>query len=216
MTVRPRLCLQDVELSLGGQALLPRISFCVEGGEVRTIMGPSGSGKSSLLAYVCGVLPRAFQASGRIILNDVDVTDRPLEHRRVGILFQDDFLFPHMTVGENLLFALRRGNGAGNRRQRAEAALEEAGLADFFDRDPGTLSGGQRARAAVMRTLLSEPYALLLDEPFSKLDAETKDSFRTFVFGHARRYLLPTLLVTHDPADARAAGGVTVEIGQTV
>ena len=96
---------------------------------------------------------------------------------------------------------------AAARRERIAQALAEADLADFADRDPATLSGGQRARVALMRTLLSEPHVLLLDEPFNKLDAQLRSDFRRFVFDHAAERGLPMLLVTHDAADAQAAGG---------
>ena len=96
---------------------------------------------------------------------------------------------------------------------RVEAALTEAGLTGMADRDPATLSGGQQARVAVMRTLVADPCALLLDEPFSKLDADLKLRFRAFVFEHAREQGVPVLLVTHDPADAAAAGGPLIELG---
>jgi putative thiamine transport system ATP-binding protein len=130
------------------------------------------------------------------------------EARRVGIQFQDDLLFPHLSVGGNLAFGLgARVRGREARRKCVEAALAEADLAGFADRDPATLSGGQRARVALMRTLLAEPRALLLDEPFNKLDAQLRDDVRRFVFDHARERELPVLLVTHDEADARAAGG---------
>ncbi len=208
------LRLEDVSLTLQGHVLIPPTSLEVRAGEVITIMGPSGSGKSSLLDFICGTLSRAFKAGGRILLDGLEITRVAPEKRGIGILFQDDLLFPHMSVGENLLFALPRNNGdRGQRRAVADAALAEAGLDGFFDRDPATLSGGQRARTAVMRTLLSHPRALLLDEPFSKLDAHTKGEFRSFVFSHARMRGLPTLLVTHDPEDARAAGGPVTTIG---
>lgn len=208
------LRLEDVSIFLGGRALFPPMTFSVPGGQVSTIMGASGAGKSTLLAFICGALSGSFQASGKVFINDVEISALPVEKRRVGILFQDDLLFPHMSVGENLLFALPAKNGVKNRRALAESALEEAGLGSFFSRAPDTLSGGQRARVSVMRTLLSSPRALLLDEPFSALDAETRLSFRTFVFDHAREHNLPTLLVTHDPLDAEAAGGPVTLIGE--
>jgi len=175
-------------------------------------MGPSGCGKSSLLSYLCGTLEPVFEASGEVWLDGVAIHELPPERRRVGILFQDDLLFPHLSVGENLAFALPPTvRGRRERGARIEAALREADLAGFARRDPATLSGGQRARVALMRTLLAEPRALLLDEPFGKLDRALRDRFRRFVFGHARAAGLPTLLVTHDEADAEAAAGAVVD-----
>ena len=101
---------------------------------------------------------------------------------------------------------------AAARRERIDAALAECGLQGFARRDPATLSGGQRARVALMRTLLAAPSVLLLDEPFSQLDTRLRSDFRQWVFGHARRHGLPTLLVTHDRADAEAAGGHVIEL----
>ena len=208
------LVLRNVALSLAGQGLIAPLTLTVAPGEVATVMGPSGSGKSSLLAFICGTLDPVFAASGEVLLDGADLTVLPPEGRRVGILFQDDLLFPHLSVAENLAFGLPpevRGRRA--RLARAEAALTEADLAGFGGRDPATLSGGQRARVALLRTLLAQPKALLLDEPFSKLDVALRTLIRDFVFAHARAQRLPTLLVTHDPADAVAAGSVVVELG---
>lgn len=202
------LVLDDISLALGGRTLVRSLSAAVPPGTVTTVMGPSGSGKSSLLAFLCGTLDPAFSARGRAWVDGVDITALPPERRRIGILFQDDLLFPHMTVGENLAFGLPRRTP--DRTARVEAALAEADLADFADRHPATLSGGQRARVAIMRTLLAEPRALLLDEPFSGLDIGLRRRFRAFVFEHARQNHLPTLLVTHDPDDAAAAGGPVI------
>ncbi|MEK9832529.1 MAG: ATP-binding cassette domain-containing protein [Rhodospirillaceae bacterium] len=205
--------LRDVSLSLDGARLFTPLSLTVRAGEAATVMGPSGCGKSSLLAHICGTLAPAFTPAGRVSLAGEPLDGLPPDRRRIGILFQDDLLFPHLSVGENLAFGLTpeiRGHAA--RREKIEAALDEAGLADMTDRDPATLSGGQRTRVALMRTLLSEPRALLLDEPFSKLDAELRDRIRTFVFEHARANGIPTLLVTHDPDDAAAASGETIEL----
>ena len=207
------LALRQVEIGHAGQRLLGPLSLTVPPGEVVTVMGPSGCGKSSLLALICGTLAPALNGSGRILLNGEDISQRPPEARHIGILFQDDLLFPHLSVAGNLAFGLPpelRGRRA--RRARIKAALAEADMSEFYERDPATLSGGQRARVALLRTLLSEPRALLLDEPFAKLDVALRARFRSFVFEHARAQGLPTLLVTHDPQDAADAGGPRLQI----
>ncbi len=205
------LVLEGVAIRLSGRALV-ELDAVVEPGSILTVMGPSGSGKSTLLAYVAGFLERDFDASGRVILAGREISRLPAHERCVGILFQDPLLFPHMSTGENLEFAIRHGS-ATDRRAIVRAALAEAGLEGFEDRDPATLSGGQRARAALMRTLLADPKALLLDEPFSKLDSALREQVRQFVFAEARKRGLPVLLVTHDAGDAEAAGGMVHTIG---
>ena len=209
------LVLERVRIGLGRRRRLLGVDATVPPGRALTAMGPSGSGKSTLLAFVCGTLDPAFTAEGRVLLDGADVTALPPERRRVGILFQDALLFPHLSVAGNLLLAVPPAvRGRAARRARVEAALAHAGLEGTGERDPATLSGGQQARVALMRTLLAEPRALLLDEPFSKLDAALRDRVRSFVFGEVRRRGLPTLLVTHDAADAAAAGGPVIELEQ--
>ena len=194
--------------------LLLSLNEIIEEGSILTVMGPSGCGKSSLLAYIGGFLNNAFEAAGSVKVDGSEITGLPAHERGMGVLFQDPLLFPHMSVGENLLFALPgSGLGKAERRGLAEEALSEVGLDGFFDRDPATLSGGQKARVALMRVLLSEPRALLLDEPFSKLDAGRRGQIREIVFDIARRKRLPTLLVTHDEADATATGGRVIDLG---
>lgn len=200
-----------IHLRSAAQALIERLDLDVAPGEVVTVMGASGAGKSTLLDAIGGHLNPAFALSGRIWCDGQDVTHWPPERRRIGVLFQDDCLFPHLSVGENLAFGLTPQAG-GDRHKRIEAALEEAGLAGFANRDPASLSGGQRSRVALLRTLLAQPQALLLDEPFAKLETGLRAAFRGFVFEHARQRSLPTLLVTHDEADAAAAGGRIVRL----
>jgi putative thiamine transport system ATP-binding protein len=208
------LTLAGVHIALAGRPLVAGLDLAIDAGRCVTLMGPSGCGKSTLLAFVAGSIDPAFDASGRVLVGADDVTAWPPERRRFGILFQDDLLFPHLSVGGNLAFALaERVRGRDERRARIDAALAEADLAGFANRHPATLSGGQRARVALMRTLLSEPRALLLDEPFGKLDAQLRDEVRRFVFDHALERALPILLVTHDEADARAAGGPVLRFG---
>ncbi|MDG1378203.1 MAG: ATP-binding cassette domain-containing protein [Yoonia sp.] len=205
------LSLQSVEITKDGARLLS-LSEDIAPGEVLTIMGPSGVGKSTLLAFVTGTLGPDFEATGRVMLDGHDITHAPPYARRVGILFQDDLLFPHFSVGANLAFGLRPGGTKVQRLAKIEAALAEVGLAGFADRDPATLSGGQKARVALMRMLLSEPCALLLDEPFSRLDATLRSQVRELVFSHAKARSLPVLLVTHDAEDAAAAHGKIVSL----
>lgn len=203
------LCLDNVHIALAGEPLVT-LDARVGPGEVLTVMGPSGVGKSTLLAYVAGFLDPAFRASGRISLDGDDITGIPAERRRIGLLFQDALLFPHLSVGGNLLFGMPRS--LDRRRERMRTALADVGLAGYEDRDPATLSGGQKARVALLRLLLSEPRAVLLDEPFSRLDAALRGEIRELVFRRLRDAGLPTILVTHDTADAPAAHGAVVQL----
>jgi putative thiamine transport system ATP-binding protein len=205
-------------LATRDHTLVQDLRLEVPPGHILTLMGPSGSGKSTVLAAIAGTLhsvaegSEALRFDGTVRLDGRDLTNEPTAQRGIGLLFQDDLLFAHMTVGENLLFAVP----AGPRRERLAAvaqALDEAGLAGFGARDPATLSGGQRARVALMRALLARPKALLLDEPFSKLDATLRDQFRAFVFEHLRDSGVPAVLVTHDAADV-ADPSRMVELGR--
>ena len=206
------LSLQGVTIMKGSTPLLS-VSHDIASGEVLTVMGPSGVGKSTLLAFVTGTLAADFTATGRVLLDGHDITDAAPHQRRVGILFQDDLLFPHLSVGANLAFGLLAGGTAAARHDKVQEALREVGLEGFADRDPATLSGGQKARIALMRMLLSEPCALLLDEPFSRLDATLRAQVREMVFDRARARGLPVLMVTHDAEDAQAAGGMIITLG---
>ena len=205
------LVLDRLEVRAKGE-LIVSLDAAVAPGEVLTIMGPSGSGKSTALAAIIGTLGPDFSLSGRLVLDGRDVTGLPTRARGVGLLFQDDVLFPHLSVGGNLAFAVPASlRGRVARRAAIEAALAKAGLAGFADRDPGTLSGGERARVALMRTLLAQPKALLLDEPFSRLDAGLRDRIRAFVLDLIRAERIPAILVTHQPEDARAAAGRVID-----
>jgi putative thiamine transport system ATP-binding protein len=206
------LVLDKLRIGLAGTTLVD-LDATVPPGEVLTVMGPTGAGTSSLWAALAGLLDPVFELGGRVRLGAEDVTRLPPERRRIGVLFQDPLLFPHLSVAGNLLFGVPPGVRRPERRRRVEAALADAGLAGFGARDPATLSGGQQARVALLRVLLAEPRALLLDEPFAKLDAALKDDIRRFVFARVRERGLPTILVTHDPADAAAAGGPVHALG---
>jgi putative thiamine transport system ATP-binding protein len=205
------LHLKNVVISKDGNDLL-NVNASIGAGEVLTLMGPSGSGKSSLLAYIGGFLSADLSAKGVVDLNGQDVTQILPHERKIGILFQDSLLFPHMSVGQNLKFAIPRAYKGGERHAMMQRGLSSVDLDGFEDRDPATLSGGQKARVALVRTLLAQPHALLLDEPFSKLDTDLRQQVRALVFQHAKDNRLPTILVTHDPDDAAAAGGRIIHL----
>jgi putative thiamine transport system ATP-binding protein len=207
------LRLSQVHIDLPGRVLFDGFSAEVRPGEVLCVMGPSGSGKSTLLGYIGGFLAPPFVASGALWSGERRLDLLPAHQRRVGILFQEDLLFPHLSVAGNLLFGLpAEVKGRRARLAAVEQALAQADLAGFGARDPASLSGGQRARVALLRTLLARPRALLLDEPFSKLDAALRAEVRRFTFDFARRARLPTVLVTHDPADAAATDGAFIHL----
>jgi putative thiamine transport system ATP-binding protein len=208
------LNLAGVVIAAGSRVLLGPLDLRIGPGEVVSVLGPSGAGKSSLLAWLCGVLPPGLAGRGRVLLDEDELTTLPPERRRLGLLFQDDLLFPHLDVAGNLAFGLAAGvRGRAARRAAIGTALASVGLAGFESRDPATLSGGERARVALLRTLLAEPRALLLDEPFGRLDPATRSAVRELCFQAARDRGLPVLLVTHDAGDVAAAGGRVVTIG---
>ena len=192
-------------LFLDGAPLLTLPPLRVAPGEVLTLMGPSGCGKSSLLAALAGVLPPGgpIRLAGDILLGAHRLTPLPPQERGIGILFQDDLLFAHLTVAENLMFGMPAHlKGMAARQTRAREALAEVGLEAQVDKLPGALSGGQKARVSLLRALLAEPRALLLDEPFSRLDKPLRAAFRELVFAQIKALAIPAILVTHDEDDA--------------
>ncbi|MEB6378800.1 ATP-binding cassette domain-containing protein [Leclercia adecarboxylata] len=202
------LMVKDVSLSLGQTTLVHNVNFQVSPGEILTLMGPSGSGKSSLFAWMVGALPADFHAAGELWINARRCDTLPTEQRGLGLLFQDALLFDHFSVGQNLLLALPAAVRGEQRKAQADAALHAADLAGFFHRDPATLSGGQRARVSLLRALLARPQALLLDEPFSRLDKTLRDQFRRWVFAEVQAQGIPVVQVTHDEDDIPAHGRV--------
>lgn len=195
------LQLRGLRLWLGDRLLVDRLEAEVAPGQVLALTGPSGCGKSSLLAHLCGLLDAPLRGEGEVWLAGRALHGLPTEQRGLGLLFQDDLLFPHLNVLQNLLFALPAGASTSTRHAQAGQALADAGLAGFGARRPHTLSGGQRARVALLRALLAGPGALLLDEPFSRLDVPLRAAMRSFVFDQIQRLQMPCVLVTHDADD---------------
>lgn len=195
------LKLIDVQIKRAGNALFPPVSIQIGAGDVLSIMGPSGCGKSTLLSAIAGDLAPEFEYSGAVFCHEQRVDLLPMVQRHIGLLYQDDLLFPHLNVAENLCFALPAKLTRSAQQERIQAALAEANLAGFEQRDIATLSGGQRARISVLRCLMAEPKAVLLDEPFSRLDVTLREQFRQWVFAELRQRQVPVILVTHDVAD---------------
>lgn len=202
------LDIRHLTLLRAGQPLLSALNLSVQPGEIVTLTGASGAGKSTLLNWLIGDLDPVFSARGELWLYGRQLDRLATEARGIGILFQDDLLFAHLSVGQNLAFALPATVTGAQRLRQVQQTLADVGLAGFEDRDPATLSGGQRARVSLMRALLAQPQALLLDEPFAKLDATLRGQFRQLVFAQIARLAIPTLLVTHDPADVPLNGRV--------
>ena len=187
---------RDLTLTLpAGEILVSGLSFDAAPGEVLALLGASGSGKSTVLDALIGALAPGISMSGSVRLNDQDLLGVPTEQRRLGLMMQDPVLFPHMSVEQNLLFGARSKLSHGQLKEQ----LARFELEDHICADPGTLSGGQKARVSLLRTLLNEPHALLLDEPFARLDANLRTQVRDLVWTETRG--LPVVLVTHDEAD---------------
>lgn len=181
--------------------LFQPLSFTVSNGEVLSLMGPSGCGKSTLLNALAGHLGREFSFSGGITLAGTDISNLAPHKRKVGILFQEDLLFPHLNVWENLAFALPNSVKGQQRQTQALLALEKLGLESLANSLPNQISGGQRARVSLIRMLLAKPKLALLDEPFSKLDQSLRTQFRDWIFEQLSEANIPTVMVTHDQSD---------------
>ena len=185
-----------------GEVLFEPFSAQIESGQVLTVMGPSGCGKSTLLNLIAGHTNPDFIYSGQVSLNQRNLTQVAPHLRQIGILFQDDLLFPHWNVWQNLAFALPNHIKGRERERQAMACLQQVELASLANAYPDQISGGQRARISLLRMLLAKPQAALLDEPFSKLDKALRSQFRDWVFEQLKLANVPTLLVTHDIDDA--------------
>ncbi len=200
--VAPLLALDAVACDIAGQRIVHDVSFGLAPGELGCLLGPSGCGKTTLLRAIAGFQP---VSDGRIALRGVEVSTptrrEPPERRRLGFVFQDLALFPHLTLAGNIAFGLRH-LGHAARAARVEAMLGLLGLEGLGARFPHELSGGQQQRVALARSLAPQPDLLLLDEPFSSLDAHLRGSLREELRSLLRRLGTAALLVTHDQDEA--------------
>jgi thiamine transport system ATP-binding protein len=192
--------------------VLRQATLTVERAEVVALLGPSGSGKSTLLRVIAGILR---PDSGSVWIGTDDITSLPAHQRGVGMVFQDNQLFPHMSTIDNVAYGLRAaGVGKAERHERGAAWLDRVGLAGFERRNVTELSGGEAKRVALARTLATEPSVVLLDEPLTGLDRELHDRLATQLAQLLAEHSITAVLVTHDPAEADVVASRSVRMNE--
>ena len=192
--------LRGIEKWFENTQVLKGIDLCISDHEFIVLVGPSGCGKSTLLRIIAGL---EDPSSGRILIHDEDVTEKVPSERRLAMVFQSYALYPHMTVSENIGFALKT---AGMKRTEVEPKVKEVAelleLASHLDRLPKQLSGGQRQRVAIGRAIIRQPKAFLFDEPLSNLDASLRINMRIEISRLQKELGITTIYVTHDQTEA--------------
>ena len=187
------LSLKNINFYYGKNKILDDVSFNVDKGEIIAVLGSSGSGKSTLLNIICGL---ETVSSGSIFLNGKDITNLECEKRNIGLVFQDYALFPHLTVEKNVGFALK-----SSKDPIIDSMLDLVKMKNFKKRYPYELSGGEKQRVAIARSLAAKPSILLLDEPFSNLDANLKEEVKKDIKEILKKSNTTAVIVTHDIED---------------
>ena len=206
------LDVHDLCVRFGERTVLDHVSLHIDSGDVVALVGPSGSGKTTLLRVIAGLRQ---PDSGSVWLDDREITNEPSHRRGVGLVFQDNQLFPHRTVGENIAFGLRVARRSKHeQRARVDELLTLVGLPSFADRSVGALSGGEAKRVALARSLAPHPAMLLLDEPLNGLDPELHDRLAADLAALLRSTGTTALIVTHDRAEAATIADRTVVLGR--
>ena len=192
------LKLEHIKKSYDGVTILNDINLEIADGEIVSILGPSGCGKTTLLNLILGMTEAD---SGKIIFNEEDITDVPMEKRGFNIVFQDYALFPNLNVYKNIRYGLKNKPGISTEKE-VDDLIELLGLREHLNKRIDQLSGGQKQRVALARTMVMKPKILLLDEPLSALDGVIKESIKEKIRTIAREFHLTTIIVTHDPEEA--------------
>ena len=201
LTTRAGLAVSELLIGYDSPLHTP-FTFTVSPGTVMAVVGPSGGGKSTLLSTIAGITPAL---GGRITIGKRDITALPTHARRIAMVFQEPLLFPHLNVRDNVAYGQRRmGKSRTQARHEADRLLAWVGLEGLGERDVSQLSGGQAQRVSLARALAAEPDALLLDEPFSALDAPLRSRLAQDVLAIVARAGIPAIHVTHDPDEAAA------------
>jgi len=205
------LDLKDIQKRFGSVIAVQNVNLHIPHGRFVCFLGPSGCGKTTLLRLIAGL---EQPSAGRVLLEDRDITDQPAHQRNFGMVFQSLALFPHLTVGENIVYSLRiRKTAAGDCRRRADELLELVRLPGYAERHISQLSGGQRQRVAIARALAIEPRLFLLDEPLSALDAKLREDMQLELRMLQQRLGITTILVTHDQREAMTMSDLIVVMG---
>ena len=200
---------RDVVVRFGDRSVLDGLSLQVDDAEIVAVLGPSGAGKSTVLRVIAGLMR---PDSGVIALDGVDITDRPAHRRNIGMMFQDEQLFPHLDVAANIAFGPRMHRwSATETKARVEELLRIVGLDGFGDRRVDRLSGGEKKRVALARSLAPRPAVLLLDEPLTGLDRDLHDRLIVELGDVLRATTTTAVLVTHDRHEAAALAGRVVQ-----
>ncbi|MFW1676781.1 ABC transporter ATP-binding protein [Pontibacter sp. JAM-7] len=202
--LQPQLEIDNVTISYGDMAVVKNASLTLKAGEIGCLLGPSGCGKTTLLRAIAGFEPLykgRIRMRGRVL--STDTARVPVEQRNIGMVFQDVALFPHLTIADNIAFGIRHWSKQ-KQQQRITELLELVGLPDIGQRYPHALSGGQQQRVALARAMAPKPQLLLMDEPFSGLDANLRETLVPEVREILLREKMSALLVTHDQMEAFA------------
>ena len=195
-----KLKVVDISKKFEEKSVLKNIYFTVNEGEMVSLLGPSGCGKTTILKIIAGLMP---PDSGDILVSDHSILDISVEKRGIVMVFQDYLLFPHLTVWDNIGFGLKMaGKKKVDRNKKIHEMMELVELTGYEKHYPRELSGGQKQRVALARALAVEPKVLLLDEPFSNLDARLRENMRSFVRKLQKKLGITTILVTHDKEEA--------------
>lgn len=190
--------LNNIKKSFGGTTVLNGVSFSISEGEIVSILGSSGCGKTTLLNTILGLVQ---PDSGEIIYNGVDITGLPMEKRGFNIVFQDYALFPNLSAYQNIIYGLRNNPNVSSQKE-VQDLIKRLDMRDHMHKKIEQLSGGQKQRVALARTLVMKPKLLLLDEPLSALDGVIKESVKVKIKEIVRDMKLTAIIVTHDPEEA--------------
>ena len=202
--------LQNIKKSYDGTTILKDISVSIRDSEIVSILGSSGSGKTTLLNLILGITQ---PDSGKIIFNNKDITNEPMESRDFNIVFQDYALFPNLNAYKNITYGLRNYPDRST-AEEVEALIDLLDLREQLNKKIDKLSGGQKQRVALARTMVMKPKILLLDEPLSALDGVIKESIKEKIVRIAKDFHLTTIIVTHDPEEALTISDKVLIINQ--